>query len=103
MKRRTVALLVAVVFAVGVLITAPLVVAVVHQRRIDENANAISRIGRLERERTVDANRFEYETCLANLQTWTIADDFVLYETSPGRERSTLLGLLGAQPRCVRK
>lgn len=44
--------------------------------------------------------RILYSTCLSNQRTWVIADSFILYETSPGQERSTLLGLLDARPVC---
>ncbi len=107
-KRRTVAWLLLGMLALGIVVTAPLIVAVAHQRRIDtqstaidKNADAIARLARVEKRLDTDRVHSDFQACLARLSTWQIASSFVLYETSPGKERETLLSFLPPRPKCI--
>lgn len=106
----------AVIVAILLVVSAPIVALVAHQVRIDKtqsatvvNATGIARLNRLERDLAAEikqeaADRAEahYENCESLLKMWTIDNAATLFETSPGPERSTLLAMLPPQPHCVK-
>lgn len=114
--RRAYVIVAALLVALVLVVTAPMVALVVHQVRINqtasitsENSDAISRLTKVEKDlrAQIDKERADraeahYENCLNLLSMWTIDDAVILFETSPGSERSTLLGFLPAQPHCVK-